>query len=206
MPEVINIPMLIGGALEEVMAEIAIDGSWRDRRKAEWLLTKLEACIAKNDGLAQLREPFTLEGIVSGTRRHSGYLTPGWQKEWNVIIAQGDKRERQNTNRYRICRYRGGCGRASIASASSKRRSNRALPFQLANMPRTLDGFGDGIHDMAGVAKIQDAKLLLGELAEVRQMAEIIMGRPWATRRSENLTRCCGSSGGVLQTCVCEGS
>lgn len=68
MPEVINIPMLIGGALEEVMAEIAVDGSWRDRRKAEWLLTKLEACIAKSDGLEQLREPFTPESVISGTK------------------------------------------------------------------------------------------------------------------------------------------
>lgn len=67
MTEPTNITTLIGSALEDVMAEIAASGSWRDRRKAEWLLAKLETCVAKNEEFAPLREPFTPAGILSGS-------------------------------------------------------------------------------------------------------------------------------------------
>ena len=63
-----HIPALIGGVLEEVMADIAMSGSWRDRRKAEWLLAKLEACIADNDEFAALREALTPAGIMLGVK------------------------------------------------------------------------------------------------------------------------------------------
>jgi hypothetical protein len=68
-PEGIHIPALIGAALTEVISEIASTGSWRDRRKAEWLLGKLEACIAEHDNFARLREPFTPAGFMSGNKR-----------------------------------------------------------------------------------------------------------------------------------------
>jgi hypothetical protein len=35
----------MGCAFEEVMEEIAENGSWWDRRRAEWLLAKLEAGV-----------------------------------------------------------------------------------------------------------------------------------------------------------------
>lgn len=68
MAEIINVPQLIGAALEDVMAEIAATEGWRDRRKAEWLLAKLEACVAKNDEFAPLREPITPAGIMLGAK------------------------------------------------------------------------------------------------------------------------------------------
>jgi hypothetical protein len=66
MAQIIHAPALIGMALEDVMIEIAAEGSWRDRRKAEWLLAKLEACIAHNDELADLRGPLTPVEIMAG--------------------------------------------------------------------------------------------------------------------------------------------
>jgi hypothetical protein len=64
--KVIPVPALIGMALEEVMAEIAAEGSWRDRRKAGWLLARLEACVVRNDELADLRGPLSAPEIMAG--------------------------------------------------------------------------------------------------------------------------------------------
>ena len=50
--EIVDVTSLIGGAVEQIMAEIAESGSWRDRRKAQWLLAKLETCIANHDEFA----------------------------------------------------------------------------------------------------------------------------------------------------------
>ena len=63
MSEIVDVTSLIGGAVEQIMAEIAESGSWRDRRKAQWLLAKLETCIANHDEFAALREPMTPAGI-----------------------------------------------------------------------------------------------------------------------------------------------
>jgi hypothetical protein len=65
----VHVPALIGQALEGVLAEVAANGNWRDRRKAEWLLAKLESCVSRNDELARLREPFTPTGIMFGNPR-----------------------------------------------------------------------------------------------------------------------------------------
>ena len=74
------IPALIGSALEEVMADIASTGSWRDRRKAKWLLAKIEACVAKHDEFAQLREPFTPAGIMFGAKSDLRFYLYGRHK------------------------------------------------------------------------------------------------------------------------------
>jgi hypothetical protein len=58
---------MIGVALEQVMAEIAASGSWCDRRKAEWLIAKLQARIDEDDELAGLRGPLTPFEVVSET-------------------------------------------------------------------------------------------------------------------------------------------
>jgi hypothetical protein len=65
MADIINGPALIGRALEVVMIKIAEEGSWRDRRKAEWLLAKLEASVARNDELADLQGPFSAFEIMA---------------------------------------------------------------------------------------------------------------------------------------------
>jgi hypothetical protein len=81
MGKVVHVPALIGMALEEVMAEIAEEGSWRDRRKAEWLLARLEICIARNDELADLRGPLSpfefMWGYTFGLRH---YLFDRWRR------------------------------------------------------------------------------------------------------------------------------
>jgi hypothetical protein len=80
MAKVIHVPALIGIALEGVMIEIAKEGSWRDRRKAEWLLARLEACVARDDELADLRGPLSPVEVMAGRAlglRH--YLYDRWR-------------------------------------------------------------------------------------------------------------------------------